>query len=288
MKRRIIATPRFNDRRIYLNRNMPNNLFYINAGGITYPDKNFYLLEHYRNHYAIQYIISGSGFVEYDGKKYELKAGDIFYMSAVPGIGYGTNPRNPFTKIWVNGSGKFWEMTSKIFDFTEPFEIIPANDSIMEYFHRIFDTAPEAETKREKGMGLITELFNEMYRFKNGETEIEEKNKTLDMSIEIKRYVDLHICDNKKLSDIASRFELSARTVYSKFKSRYGMSPAEYINGCRLELSREQLRRNDADVAEIAERVGFTTASYFCKVFKIRYGMSPQQYRKNCINISEF
>ena len=283
MKRRIAATPRFNDRRIYLNRNMVNNLFYLNAGGISYPDKDFLVKKHYNMHYTVQYILSGKGFIDYDGKRHEMKAGDMFYLNAENGISYGTDPSDPFTKIWINGSGLFWKKTTEIFSFTEPFGIIPANDSVVEYFHRILDIAVLSEEKRELGMNAVTALYNCMYDIKNGSIRA-EAHTAHDMAVEIKRYIDLHLCDVKKLSEIASRFELSQRTVYSKFKQSYGMTPAEYISECRLELARELLSGKDANITAIAEKTGFSGASYFCKVYKDKYGITPQQYRKNIKN----
>lgn len=280
MKRRITLTPRFNDRRIYLNRNVINELFYLNAGGISYPDKDFYVEEHYNKHYSVQYILSGKGFIDYGGKRHEMKAGDMFYINAEGGISYGTDPSDPFTKIWVNGLGLFWKKTTEIFSFTDPFGIIPANDSVMEYFHRVFDIAAASEEKRELGMNAVTALYNCMYDFKNRNIPVEAQT-PLDMSVEIKRYIDLHLCDVKKLSEIASRFELSQRTVYSKFKQKYGITPAEYISECRLELARELLSGKDANITLIAEKTGFSGASYFCKVYRDKYGMTPQQYRKS-------
>ena len=283
MKRRIILTPRYNDRRIYLNRNILNDLFYFNAGGITYPDKNYYVAHHYVRHYSIQYILSGKGFIEYDGKRHELRAGDMFYLNAVEGISYGTDPHDPFTKIWVNGLGIFWKKTTEIFSFTEPFGIIHADDGIMEYFHKSFDIAEASEEKRELGMSAITALYNAMYDYQNG-TVTKHTPQELDMSLEIKRYIDLHICDIRKLSEIAKRFELSERTVYSRFKNKSGMTPLEYINDSRLSMAKEQLCTDSLDISEIAERVGFSGTSYFCKVFRDKYGMTPQKYRASLPN----
>jgi len=284
MKKRIVATPKYNDRWIYLNRNIPNDLFYLNAGGITYPNKNFYLKEHFPRHYSVQYIMNGKGFIEYGGKKYEMTAGDMFYLNAERGIGYGTDPDAPFTKISICGSGLFWKKTTEMFGFCDPFGIIRADDSVIGFFHRVFDIGKAAEENRELGMNAVTALYNCMYDFKNGNIPTLSHTSS-DMSVEIKRYIDLHLCDVKKLSEIASRFELSQRTIYSKFKTSFGVTPAEYINDQRLELAKEQLCRSDVSIAKVAENVGFSGVSYFCKVFGKKYGKTPQQYRKDIVDI---
>ena len=291
IKRRIIAMPKFNDRRIYVNRNIPDDLFYINACGISYPDKNYYIERHYPKHYTVQYIMSGKGFICYEKQKYALKAGDIFWICNCDGISYGADPEDPFFKLSFTGLGKFWDYTTKIFGLDEPFGIVHADDGIMEYFNRVFDVAPQAETKREMGMCAITELFSRIYDIRNenstqntAETADGKKVTEADLISEIKRYVDMHICDEDTLSRIAGHFGISERTVYTKFKNSYGMTPAEYVKSHRLSQGEKMLCGSKSSISEIAESLGFSGTSYFCKVFKEKYGLTPQQYRNNLKN----
>ena len=61
------------------------------------------------------------------------------------------------------------------------------------------------------------------------------------------------------------------------------MTPAQYISERRLELAGEQLLRKKVNIAEIAEKTGFSDVSYFCKVFKEKYGITPKQYRQTIL-----
>ena len=280
-KRMITVIPAHNDRRLYVNRNIPNALFYINACGISYPNKNYFVTNHYEKHYTVQYIISGSGFIAFEGKKYELCAGDMFYISATQGISYGTNPDNPFTKIWLNGNGRFWEMSFRAFGFESPFGIIHADGRAVEYFHKAFDAAIEAELNRNVGMTALTEILNAMYDYRNGDMTAEKNDSFADMAVEIKRYIDIHLTSIKDTAEISRRFDISERTVYAKFKNAYGITPTDYITESRLELARELLSDIKASVTAISEKSGFSSASYFCKVYKDKYGMTPQQYRRS-------
>lgn len=282
-KRRIIHTvPGRNDRRLYVNRNLVNGLFYFNACGISYPNKDFFITKHFDKHYTVQYIMSGSGFITYEGQRYEMKAGDMFYLLAAPGISYGTNPDDPFTKIWMNGSGTFWEMSFRAFGFEAPFGIISTDDRVIEYFHKAFDVAEESEENRVAGMTALTAILNVMYDYKNGNLTVGEAGKSIsDMATEIKRYIDIYLTTVKDISEIAGRFDISARTVYSKFRNAYGVTPSEYITENRLELAKELLSDLTVSVADVSERSGFSSASYFCKQFSKKYGISPQKYRKN-------
>ena len=63
-------------------------------------------------------------------------------------------------------------------------------------------------------------------------------------------------------------------------RERYGTSPKRYINGLRLERSRELLISTDLSVSEIAEAVGFLSESHFSKVFLERFALTPAQLRR--------
>ena len=65
------------------------------------------------------------------------------------------------------------------------------------------------------------------------------------------------------------------------FKKQFGMSFSEYVNGKRLEKSRELLLSTVLSVKEIADEVGFTDANYFTRLFRQNFGISPTDFRKN-------
>jgi AraC-like DNA-binding protein len=55
------------------------------------------------------------------------------------------------------------------------------------------------------------------------------------------------------------------------------MTPIEYLKMRRLEQA-AQLLRQGVRITEVAERVGFTSSSYFAKCFKSRFGVLPKEY----------
>ena len=79
--------------------------------------------------------------------------------------------------------------------------------------------------------------------------------------------------------------ELCAVTGFSKqhicrlFRTALGSRPMEYIAKRRIQAAKELLSGTDMTTEDIAERVGFGSSSYFCKLFKRHEGLSPTQFR---------
>jgi len=54
----------------------------------------------------------------------------------------------------------------------------------------------------------------------------------------------------------------------------------EYLLGWRMAVARDLLRRYDLGVAEVAERVGYGSASTFSTAFSRHVGKPPSRYAR--------
>ena len=63
------------------------------------------------------------------------------------------------------------------------------------------------------------------------------------------------------------------------FKRSLGESPLHCAQLLRLEQAGSLLDRTDLSVAEIAERLGYSSQFHFSRSFKQAYGLSPTAYR---------
>lgn len=77
---------------------------------------------------------------------------------------------------------------------------------------------------------------------------------------------------------IASEMCMSHSTLYRKIKALLGISVNEYVRRIRLRRAAELLSEGEHTIAEIADRTGFSTASYFRQCFKDAYGLTPSEY----------
>ena len=110
-------------------------------------------------------------------------------------------------------------------------------------------------------------------------TEAEESN-TSPFSLRLAQYVLEHYQEDLSLKSLAAHFRGNAAYIGQVFKRDMDKSFSEYLKDVRMEKAKEFLVRSDISAREVAARVGFSNATYFCTVFKKETGLSPDRYRK--------
>lgn len=92
-------------------------------------------------------------------------------------------------------------------------------------------------------------------------------------------FIDTHICEPIRITDLAKISHLSLNTLERYFSKELNMTPLEFIQKKRLNLAASFLRQGYC-VQQAGMESGFSDISYFIKVFKRSYGMTPFQYKK--------
>lgn len=96
-------------------------------------------------------------------------------------------------------------------------------------------------------------------------------------------YIKKHYFEQINADRLAQMCHLSTSYFYRIFTQVTDLAPNEFIIQTRLKAAQTMLVSSDASMAEIAERCGFNSQSYFCFVFKERIGMSPKEFRRKHI-----
>ncbi|MBD2843950.1 AraC family transcriptional regulator [Paenibacillus sp. IB182496] len=78
----------------------------------------------------------------------------------------------------------------------------------------------------------------------------------------------------------ASQLNFHPNYVSRVFKKETGVTFSEYLAQYRLERAKAWLDETDMRIADIAQRLRYSTASNFNRYFKKAYGMTPGQYRE--------
>lgn len=112
------------------------------------------------------------------------------------------------------------------------------------------------------------------------------KNDINEFESEMKKYISLHYMEKITDGQLSKQFAMSKPTLYRKFKSNMGMTPANYINDVRLTQSIILLETADMPINRICKSVGVDDVFYFSRLFKRKYGQSPALYRKS-LGLSE-
>ena len=82
------------------------------------------------------------------------------------------------------------------------------------------------------------------------------------------------------VAELAKEAALSRSSFFERFSRAVGVAPMEYLLTWRMALAKDLLRRNEGRIAEIAERVGYSSASTFSVAFTRHVGQPPTHYAR--------
>lgn len=80
------------------------------------------------------------------------------------------------------------------------------------------------------------------------------------------------------VAQLAKTAALSRSAFFERFTRTVGLPPMEYLLAWRMAVAKNLLRRHDLGLAEVAERVGYSSASTFSTAFSRQVGQTPSQY----------
>jgi AraC family transcriptional regulator of adaptative response/methylated-DNA-[protein]-cysteine methyltransferase len=91
-------------------------------------------------------------------------------------------------------------------------------------------------------------------------------------------YIKAHQSLPLRLTDLAARAELSPSHFQRRFKDIIGVTPRQFVEACRLEKLKDELR-GASSVTNAIYEAGFGSSSRVYERVDTRLGMTPAQYR---------
>lgn len=86
--------------------------------------------------------------------------------------------------------------------------------------------------------------------------------------------------------ELAKKAALSRSAFFDRFTRAVGVPPMEYLLAWRMAVAKNLLRRRDGGIIEIAERVGYSSASTFSTAFSRHVGQPPSHYARENHDVS--
>ena len=80
--------------------------------------------------------------------------------------------------------------------------------------------------------------------------------------------------------ELARKTALSRSVFFDRFTRAVGMAPKEYLLAWRMAVAKGLLRRQEMGIDEVAERVGYGSASAFSTAFSRHVGQPPSRYAR--------
>ncbi|AXO16970.1 AraC family transcriptional regulator [Thalassospira indica] len=84
------------------------------------------------------------------------------------------------------------------------------------------------------------------------------------------------------VASLAKEAALSRSAFFERFARTVGMAPMQYLLSWRMAVAKGELAKRDCRIADVAERVGYGSASAFSIAFSRHVGVPPGQYAREC------
>ncbi|RRK11354.1 helix-turn-helix domain-containing protein [Lactiplantibacillus garii] len=97
---------------------------------------------------------------------------------------------------------------------------------------------------------------------------------------EIKTIIKHHYAEPLTLNDLAWLAHGAPYYLHHVFQRETGQTPLAYVQRVRFQHAQRLLRTTALPIQTVAQRCGFTSASYFSTQFKVVTGMTPRQFRQ--------
>jgi AraC-like DNA-binding protein len=94
------------------------------------------------------------------------------------------------------------------------------------------------------------------------------------------RQMHAQVARSWTVPELAKTAALSRSTFFERFARTVGRSPMEYLLAWRMAVARDLLRRHGLGIDQVAERVGYSSASTFSTAFRRHVGQPPGRFAR--------
>ena len=223
------------------------------------------------NFHQIFTVVRGSGMLRLKNDIYDIKKGDMFFIPKWVSHEY-RGYSDDFTTCFLGFDGSGCMGLFEYFGIPESGfcrgKITPFIYSEFKEIYRVMTSAGEAKLCAA-AYGLVTDFFEEALK------------KELSPLDAVLNYMEENYFMQLTLDDIISVYPYSKSKLCRDFCEKYSVTIFEKLTDIRLKHAYFLIENQpEMKIKTIAERCGYTDASYFCRTFKRVYGKSPDSLRK--------
>ncbi len=102
-----------------------------------------------------------------------------------------------------------------------------------------------------------------------------------DLPQQIKAFLTDNLDTPLSLSLLCRVFGISQTKLKTAFRERYGCGVMDFFIDLKMREAKRLIRQTDLSVAEIGDRLGFSSPQYFTRQFRRRVGLTPSAYRRS-------
>ncbi|QHW33256.1 AraC family transcriptional regulator [Paenibacillus rhizovicinus] len=234
--------------------------------------------------FNFHFIVSGYGYIEIDGRRQELGAGDCFLYFPGDKQVYYAHPEQPWEIKWVHfyGSAVSADLKERGFHRSVPWRLRTS----AELETRIDELLIEIE--RHKLLhpsrvsmlmyGILAEFIEQATPMKGPSA---GKATAVERMLALLPELQASAAEPFDLDAWAARAATNRYTFCRWFRRAVGQTPLAFLTMCRIQQAKALLvERPELVIGEVARLSGYETASYFNKRFQESENMTPSAYRQ--------
>ena len=229
------------------------------------------------NYHHFEYITEGKGYIETDGERHKVSAGDFFFMKKSLYRTITADSKIPMKKYFLTARGAFADGTLSAYFPKKSCIICRCN--VSEYFQNMMELCEANESDSNE---LYDKLAMEFLKMIQTVSKALTKDSDAQNGVSadaIMSYLDENINIDFSLQDVAEAFFLTQSNLVIIFKEKYNTTPMNIVRGRRIALAKHYLKETNLPIAQIAKLVPLGNIKYFSKLFKKFTGLSPREYR---------
>ena len=259
-------------------------------------------------------VEDGEGELVYEGKKYELRSGDVVFIDCRKAYSHSTgnshgvgnsssvgiirntdnahSATNPNEKLWSLRWCHFYgpSMPAIYAKYCERGGLPVIRSADMAYgaafsqyktlLTDIYTLATSSDYIRDMRInGKLNDLLTLLMESSWHQGNSLSAPKKMDIS-SVKTFLDEHYSEKLSLESVASNFYIDKHYLARLFKEQYGVTLVTYLQQVRITHAKRMLRFTDKSIEEIGLECGIGDLNYFSRVFKKLEGVSPSEFRR--------
>ena len=251
-------------------------------------------------------VEDGEGELVYEGKKYELRSGDVVFIDCRKAYSHSTG-MNPNAGLWSLRWCHFYgpSMPAIYAKYCERggLPVIRGADVSVD-LARGADMGRRDDVSCGADVSQYAAILTDIYTLASSSDYIRDMringklNDLLTLLMEsswhrgahtnapkkmeisrVKSFLDEHYKEKLSLESVASHFFIDKHYLARLFKEQYGVTLVTYLQQVRITHAKRMLRFTNKSIEEIGLECGIGELNYFSRVFKKLEGVSPSEFR---------
>ena len=243
------------------------------------PGRTLFRREVIFEHWAVVYIVSGSGAYAENGREETITGENLFFFR--PGYSYDFGPPagGSWDEYYINFSG------DRVREWLEAGLIAGGvvwkpriGNGFKSYFEEVLDLMEGGNPSDSDRAALILEKLLLEFSFA-----MSDKSKPAMKNSMAQIREDLHSCiyGHMNIGQIANKHHISVSTLRRMVRQSSGYPLHDYIHRLKMSEAKHLLLNTSLRVKEIAGMLHYQDTFYFSRLFKKYMGCSPQHCRLN-------